>query len=76
MSRAMRFASVVSVLFCVLVVVFFVLENQQRTTLSFFSWSTAELPVSVFTILALFVGMIIGPVLGVVVGFKRRREKA
>jgi uncharacterized integral membrane protein len=72
----MRFASVVSVLFCVLVVVFFVLENQQRTTLSFFSWSTAELPVSVFTILALFVGMIIGPVLGVVVGFKRRREKA
>ncbi|WP_323989688.1 hypothetical protein [Pseudomonas canadensis] len=76
MSRLARFASIVSVLFFALVVVFFVLENQQGATLSFFGWSTVELPVSVFTLLALLVGMIVGPALGAVLGRKRIRQKA
>ena len=75
MLRAWRFVPVVFVLFFALLVVFFVLENQQGTTLSFFGWSTVELPVSVFTTLALVVGMIIGPVLGLVVGLKKTRQK-
>ncbi|WP_346772497.1 MULTISPECIES: hypothetical protein [Pseudomonas] len=75
MLRARRFLVVVSVLFFALGVVFFVLENQQGTTLSFFGWSTVELPVSVFTTLALVVGMIIGPMLGLVVGLKKARPK-
>lgn len=75
MLRARRFLAVVSVLFFALGVVFFVLENQQGATLSFFGWSTVELPVSVFTTLALVVGMIIGPMLGLVVGLKKARPK-
>ncbi len=75
MPRARRFASVVTILFFVLVVVFFVLENQQGTTLSFFGWHTVELPVSVFTTLALIVGMIVGPALSLLVGLKRKRVK-
>ncbi|AIB35552.1 MULTISPECIES: lipopolysaccharide assembly protein LapA domain-containing protein [Pseudomonas] len=76
MARLRRFASIVSVLFFALVVVFFVLENQQGATLSFFGWSTVELPVSVFTLLALLVGMIVGPAIAVVFGRKKTRQKA
>ncbi|KTB65722.1 lipopolysaccharide assembly protein LapA domain-containing protein [Pseudomonas allii] len=75
MLKARRFVSVVAVLFFALIVVTFVLENQQGTKLSFFGWSTVELPVSVFTTLALVVGMIIGPVLGLMVGRKVARQK-
>ncbi|MBR7212945.1 LapA family protein [Pseudomonas sp. B2021] len=57
-----------------LVVLAFVLENQQGVALSFLGWSTAQMPVAVFVVVALIAGMVIGPVLGVVV--RRRRGKA
>lgn len=41
----------------------FVLENHQSTSLQLFGWSTPQLPMAVYIILALLVGMAIGPLL-------------
>ncbi|WP_130909454.1 lipopolysaccharide assembly protein LapA domain-containing protein [Pseudomonas sp. Sample_9] len=54
----------VFILLMVLVVLAFVLENQQSVSLLFFGFSGPQLPVSVVAVLALLVGMLIGPVLG------------
>ncbi|CRN01032.1 MULTISPECIES: lipopolysaccharide assembly protein LapA domain-containing protein [Pseudomonas] len=67
---------VVAILIAVLaglVILAFVLENQQGVALSFLGWSTAQMPVAVFVVIALIVGMLIGPLLGVFV--RRRRHK-
>ncbi|KTC46193.1 hypothetical protein AO262_08140 [Pseudomonas fluorescens ABAC62] len=58
-----------------LAVLAFVLENQQGASLSFFGWSTAELPVSVFVTLALVLGLVVGPVLGLLVARKRSNHR-
>ena len=52
------------VLFLVLAVLAFVLENQQSVSLLFLGWAGPQLPVSVLIVLALLVGMTIGPILG------------
>lgn len=54
-----------------LVVSVFVLENQQEVSLSFFGLSTAQLPVSVFVVVALILGMFVGPLLGVLARVRR-----
>lgn len=46
-----------------LVILAFVLENQQTVSLLFLGWGSPHLPVSVVTLAALLVGMIIGPLL-------------
>ncbi|KRP70399.1 DUF1049 domain-containing protein [Pseudomonas paralactis] len=69
-----RVVAVLSAVLAALVILAFVLENQQGVALSFLGWSTAQMPVAVFVVVALIVGMLIGPVLGVVV--RRRRGKA
>jgi uncharacterized integral membrane protein len=51
-----------------LIVVFFLLENRQRVSLFFFGWHSPELPLSALVVLALLLGMAIGPLL---VLFKR-----
>lgn len=66
-----RVAAVVTVLVVALVVLVFVLENQQGTSLSFFGSSTGQMPVSVFVVIALFVGMLIGPFLGALTRARR-----
>ena len=68
-----RFVVVLIAVLAALVVLAFVLENQQGVALTFLGWSTAQMPVAVFVVVALIVGMLIGPLLGVVVG--RRRHK-
>ncbi|MDT9630444.1 uncharacterized protein DUF1049 [Pseudomonas poae] len=69
----------VLIAFVVLVLTFliiaFVLENQRSTSLSFFGWSTAELPVSVFMALSLMLGLIVGPVLCLIARIKRSDRK-
>lgn len=60
-------------LMLMLSVLVFVLENQQFVTLSFFGWSASEVPLSVFIILSLLAGMVVGPLLGVVA--RSRRSK-
>ncbi|MBK3442108.1 lipopolysaccharide assembly protein LapA domain-containing protein [Pseudomonas lactis] len=68
-----RVVAVLIAMLAALVILAFVLENQQGVALSFLGWSTAQMPVAVFVVVALIVGMVIGPVLGVVV--RRRRSK-
>ncbi|ELQ15661.1 hypothetical protein A986_15581 [Pseudomonas fluorescens BRIP34879] len=69
-----RVVAVFAVLIVALVVLAFVLENQQGVSLSFLGQATGELPVSVFVVVALIVGMVIGPLLGLVVGRLNRRS--
>lgn len=59
-----RVVLVLAVLIVALVVLAFVLENQQDVTMSFLTWTTPQLPVSLFVVGALIVGMVIGPALG------------
>lgn len=65
---------VVCALAVILAILVFVLENQQPTSLALLGWHTSELPVSLFFIGALLVGMAIGPVLGFI-AFERRASR-
>lgn len=69
-----RVALVLTTLIAALVILAFVLENQQDVALSFLGWSTPQLPASVFVTLSLIVGMIIGPALGLLVRRKSHRQ--
>ncbi|VVN61300.1 hypothetical protein PS687_04021 [Pseudomonas fluorescens] len=66
-----RVVAVFSTLVVVLVVLAFVLENQQSVSLSFLGLSTEQLPVSVYVVVALILGMLVGPVLGAVIRLRR-----
>jgi len=50
-------------LLLVLVVLAFVLENQQSVALLFLGWAGPQLPVSLLLVIALLIGMVIGPIL-------------
>lgn len=52
------------VLLLAAVVLFFVLENQQSVALMLFGWSAPSMPVAVPVVLALIVGLAVGPLLG------------
>ena len=52
------------VLFLVLAILAFVLENQQSVSLLFLGWSGPQVPVSLAVLSALLLGMLIGPFLG------------
>ncbi|MGY2409971.1 LapA family protein [Pseudomonas pergaminensis] len=69
-----RVVVMLMVLVVALVVLAFVLENQQGVSLSFLGWATGEMPVSVFVVVGLIVGMLIGPVLGLAV--RKRHHKS
>jgi uncharacterized integral membrane protein len=47
-----------------LLILAFVLENQQNVSLQFLGWSVPQLPISLLVITALLVGMLIGPCVG------------
>lgn len=63
------------VLVLVLLVLAFILENQQSVSLVFFGWAGPQLAVSVVIVIALLIGMLIGPVLGWFLGWKRKPSK-
>jgi len=54
----------VFILLLALIVLAFILENQQSVSLLFLGWSGPQLPVSLVVVVALLAGMLIGPVLG------------
>ena len=61
--RGVKRVVLVIVLFVVILAILaFVLENQQGAVLSFFGWTTLQLPVSVLMVLSLIVGLVAGPV--------------
>lgn len=65
----------VLVLLLMLVILAFVLENQQSVSLLFLGWAGPQLPVSLVMVLALLVGMLIGPVLGWFLGRSSRAAR-
>ena len=65
----------VFLLLMVLVVLAFVLENQQSVSLLFLGFSGPQLPVSVVAVLALLIGMLIGPLLGWFLGRSSRAAR-
>ena len=65
----------VFLLLMVLVVLAFVLENQQSVALLFLGFSGPQLPVSVVAVLALLIGMLIGPLLGWFLGRSSRAAR-
>lgn len=65
----------VFLLLMVLLVLAFVLENQQSVSLLFLGFSGPQLPVSVVAVLALLIGMLIGPVLGWILGRSSRAAR-
>lgn len=69
-----RVLAVVIVLLLVLVTTVFVLENRQPVGLVFFGWSAPELALAVPLILALLLGMLIGPVLAWFGGLRSKRS--
>jgi uncharacterized integral membrane protein len=71
-----RVAVVLVVLIVALVVVAFVLENQQSVSLSFLGLATGQAPASVFIVLAFIVGMLLGPLLGALFGHRRHKAAA
>ncbi|MDR7281998.1 putative integral membrane protein [Pseudomonas corrugata] len=70
-----RLLLAVFVLLLVLAVLAFILENQQSVSLLFLGWAVPQLPVSVLVVLALLVGMIIGPILGWFLGRASRPSR-
>ncbi|KOY00092.1 LapA family protein [Pseudomonas nunensis] len=62
-------------LLLILVVLAFVLENQQSVSLLFFGWAGPQLPVSLVMVLALLIGMLIGPLLGWFLGRASRASR-
>ena len=48
-------------LFVILGVVVFMLENQQSVIITFFGWPSVEVSVSTCVVIALLLGMVVGP---------------
>ena len=72
MRNVKRLIFFVVVLLIVLATVVFMLENQQPVSLVFFGWSAPQLSIAVPVILALLVGMMIGPILAWIAGLRRK----
>jgi len=62
-------------LLLILAVLAFVLENQQSVSLLFLGWAGPQLPVSLVMVLALLVGMVLGPLLGWFLGRLSRASR-
>jgi uncharacterized integral membrane protein len=62
-------------LLLVLVILAFILENQQSVELMFLGWSGPALPVSLVVVAALLVGMLIGPILAWLLGRSSRAAR-
>lgn len=65
----------VCILLLVLVILAFVLENQQSISLVFLGLAGPQLPVSLAVIAALLIGMLISPILGWFLGRSSRAAR-
>ncbi|KII31006.1 MULTISPECIES: LapA family protein [Pseudomonas] len=65
----------VFILLLILVVLAFVLENQQSVSLLFLGLTGPQLPISLIVVLALLIGMLMGPVLGWFLGRSSRAAR-
>jgi len=62
------------VLLLILAILAFVLENQQSVSLLFLGWAGPELPISLVMVVALLVGMVIGPIFAWFLGRSSRNS--
>ncbi|MGV8917400.1 MAG: LapA family protein [Pseudomonas sp.] len=62
-------------LLVVLATVVFVLENQQPVALVFLGWSAPQLSIAVPVIIALLIGMLIGPALSWLMVLRRKGRR-
>ncbi|WP_110946714.1 lipopolysaccharide assembly protein LapA domain-containing protein [Pseudomonas bohemica] len=74
MRNLKRLIFFIIVLLIVVATVVFTIENQQPVALVFFGWSAPELSVAVPVILALLVGMLIGPVLAWIARLRKKPQ--
>ncbi|MNP59239.1 Lipopolysaccharide assembly protein A [compost metagenome] len=72
MRNLKRVLLAVFVLLLILAILAFVLENQQSVTLLFMGWAGPQLPISLVMVLALLVGMVIGPIIAWFLGRSSR----
>ncbi len=69
-----RVVVLLAVLVVALVIIAFVLENQQGVSLSLLGLTSGKMPVSVFVVVAFIIGMLIGPLLGVLVRARHHKS--
>lgn len=63
MKNLKRLILVIFLLLLVAAVLIFVLENQQSASLVFLGWALPSMPLAVFVVFALLIGLAVGPVL-------------
>jgi uncharacterized integral membrane protein len=76
MRNIKRLVFFIVVLLIVAATVVFVIENRQPVALVFFGWAAPQLSVAVPVILALLVGMMIGPCLAWIAGLRRKPKSS
>lgn len=69
-----RLLQVVVVLIVAAVCLLFVLENTQTVALSFLGFAGPQWPVSVLVLLALLIGLAVGPLIGWFIAMRGRRR--
>ncbi len=74
MTRANRVIALTLIMLLVALVIVFILENNQPAALTFFGWSTPQLPLAAYIVLALLFGWGAGPVMSLVIGKGVRRR--
>ena len=75
MRNLKRVLLAVFILLLILVILAFVLENQQSVSLLFLGWAGPQLPVSLMLVIALLIGMVIGPILGWFLGHSSKASR-
>jgi uncharacterized integral membrane protein len=76
MRNVKRVILVVITLLIVLATVVFMLENQQQVALVFLGWAGPQMSVAIPVILALLLGMMIGPLLSWVASLSKKPKGA
>ncbi|MEG0869404.1 MAG: lipopolysaccharide assembly protein LapA domain-containing protein [Hafnia sp.] len=72
MRNLKRALAVLFVLALAMLVLFFVLENQQAVALVMFGWSAPAMPLSLVVLAALLLGLVVGPLMAVCMGLRAK----
>jgi uncharacterized integral membrane protein len=61
-------------LLVVAAILIFILENQQVVSVTFLGFTCQQLPVSALLVIALLVGLVLGPAMGLLVVWRHRNK--
>lgn len=76
MSKFKRVFSVLLLSLLILIVIAFVLENQQQVTVSILGWSMASIPVALVALSGIVLGLLLGMLTFAVHSLVTRRKRA